>query len=458
MAPIRSHNKSRRGCRTCKKRKVKCDETGFPICRNCKNRGIACDWPANLAPSSDSPPSLDEASTSDFTQAMSSSPPLETGSNSVSLPISIGLSTHTFDMASMELLHHWTTETCQWIIDGDQALHHLNAFQITVPKMAVAYPSLMHALLSIASMHIHSLGRTYAAGFGPPRDYYSLALYHRKRSEEQALTPCPEKTCPGDDHCPTVATAQFIANVLLSILDFGAATLDVGMDSNRQLTQMVVWLENQRKNLSAYFFSHRNQLNSGPLANLLNLSTIFAGCQMDIPMNCSAFIRPIAFPSSLHSIASVHIEENDIQNIESAEVYQDAVRGLEHVHKVFACSAPLRAIFTFPAVLPSKFIQLLHERKYRALVILAHFCGLFQESRELTQKKLGWWWGNGRIDFVLLIRGMLTEKWQVYLDQTMVEARASGRHLDVPHDPTVYTESLAAAAMARDIRDAQGKS
>ncbi|KAH8824016.1 hypothetical protein DL96DRAFT_1818715 [Flagelloscypha sp. PMI_526] len=457
MAPIRSHNKSRKGCRTCKK-KVKCDETGFPICRNCTNREIACDWPANLAPSSDSFSSLDEPSASDFTQRMNSPPQLDPNSNGMSLPISVSSRNHTFDMANMELLHHWTTETCLWILDDDHALHHLQAYQITTPRMAVAYPSLMHAILSITSMHIHSLGHTYVS-FGPPRDYYGLALYHRRKSQEQTLTPCPEKTCPGDDHCPTVATAQFMANLLLSMFEFGATTLDVGFDGNRQLTQFIVWMENHRKNLSAYFFSHRNQLNAGPLANMLNLSTIHASSQKDIPMNSPAFLRPIAFPTSLHSIANVHTEDSDIHSIGSAEVYQEAVRSLEHVHKIFSCSSPLRALTSFPAILPSKFLLFLHERRYRALVILAHFCGLFQESRELTQKKLGWWWGNGRIDFVLLIRGMLTEKWQLYLDRTMIEARANGRHLDVPQDPALYTKSFvaAAAAMATDIRDAHGE-
>ncbi|KIV97189.1 hypothetical protein PV10_00968 [Exophiala mesophila] len=39
----RSHAKSRHGCLTCKKRRVKCDEVG-PPCGNCKARGTACDY------------------------------------------------------------------------------------------------------------------------------------------------------------------------------------------------------------------------------------------------------------------------------------------------------------------------------------------------------------------------------------------------------------------------------
>ncbi|KAH8824026.1 hypothetical protein DL96DRAFT_1818724 [Flagelloscypha sp. PMI_526] len=451
MAPIKSHNKSRTGCRTCKKRKVKCDESSFPRCRNCTYRGVGCDWPENLAPLSDSSfASLDEPTPSTSRpNTVQCSHRLDTNNNDQVLSVSISSNTHNLDMASMELLHHWITDTCQWLLDGDQSLDgpclHLEALQVTLPKLAVAYPSLMHAILSLASMHIHSLGHIYDARFGVSQDYYALALYHQKRSQDQTLAPCPEKTCPGDDNCSNTATANFMAHVLLSILDFCTSSLDMGFDSNTQLKQMIAWMENQRQHFTTAFFPHRSQLKAGPLGSMLNTTSIFTACQ-DIPAHPSAFVQPITFPSSLHSITSVYVEENDLHGIGSAEVYKDAVRGLEHTFKIFAYNAPFRAIFTFPAVLPSKFLLLLHEWRQRALVILAHFCGLFQESQVLTQNKLGWWWGSGRIDFVLLIRAMLTEKWQLYLDQTMVEARANGGQLDVPVFEALYTQGLEAVA------------
>lgn len=37
----RAHKKSRRGCSSCKLRRVKCDE-GRPYCRKCKDFGVAC--------------------------------------------------------------------------------------------------------------------------------------------------------------------------------------------------------------------------------------------------------------------------------------------------------------------------------------------------------------------------------------------------------------------------------
>ncbi|KAL4809273.1 hypothetical protein BDV18DRAFT_77895 [Aspergillus unguis] len=41
--PRKSHTKSRYGCRTCKKRHIRCDET-FPQCRNCTKHNCRCDY------------------------------------------------------------------------------------------------------------------------------------------------------------------------------------------------------------------------------------------------------------------------------------------------------------------------------------------------------------------------------------------------------------------------------
>ncbi|EOA85255.1 hypothetical protein ACJQWK_06942 [Exserohilum turcicum] len=39
----RSHTKSRKGCKTCKRRHIRCDET-FPQCRNCTKHQVRCDY------------------------------------------------------------------------------------------------------------------------------------------------------------------------------------------------------------------------------------------------------------------------------------------------------------------------------------------------------------------------------------------------------------------------------
>ncbi|KAH7353647.1 hypothetical protein B0T11DRAFT_356877 [Plectosphaerella cucumerina] len=49
------HRKSRNGCKSCKSRKVKCDEN-HPSCHNCLQRGIRCDYLESDTSSTGSPP------------------------------------------------------------------------------------------------------------------------------------------------------------------------------------------------------------------------------------------------------------------------------------------------------------------------------------------------------------------------------------------------------------------
>ena len=44
FVPRRKHHKSRRGCTTCKKRHIRCDET-FPRCDNCTKYQSDCNYP-----------------------------------------------------------------------------------------------------------------------------------------------------------------------------------------------------------------------------------------------------------------------------------------------------------------------------------------------------------------------------------------------------------------------------
>ncbi|KAJ5312144.1 hypothetical protein PENANT_c011G00779 [Penicillium antarcticum] len=52
--PRKSHTKSRNGCKTCKRRHIRCDET-FPQCRNCTKHNCRCDY-QDVAAGSGSPP------------------------------------------------------------------------------------------------------------------------------------------------------------------------------------------------------------------------------------------------------------------------------------------------------------------------------------------------------------------------------------------------------------------
>lgn len=46
-APGVPRTRSRTGCLSCRLRKVKCDESSYPVCSNCKHKELPCSWPAS---------------------------------------------------------------------------------------------------------------------------------------------------------------------------------------------------------------------------------------------------------------------------------------------------------------------------------------------------------------------------------------------------------------------------
>lgn len=114
----RPHSKSRHGCTTCKRRRVKCDET-HPICNNCKHLNLEC--------------SFASASVFPFVQG--------------------GL-----NIMDIRLFHHYTTVVWKTIVAAGISNEHI--WQTDVPKMAFEYPFLMHAVLTFSANHFSRIHKT----------------------------------------------------------------------------------------------------------------------------------------------------------------------------------------------------------------------------------------------------------------------------------------------------------
>lgn len=107
----RPHSKSRHGCKTCKRRRVKCDET-HPICNNCKHLNLECSFAGN-----------------------SLFPFVQGGLN----------------IMDIRLFHHYTTVVWKTIVSA--GISNETIWAQDVPEMAFEYPFLMHSVLTFAANH-----------------------------------------------------------------------------------------------------------------------------------------------------------------------------------------------------------------------------------------------------------------------------------------------------------------
>ncbi|KAF2681539.1 hypothetical protein K458DRAFT_420698 [Lentithecium fluviatile CBS 122367] len=167
----RPHKKSRGGCLTCKKKKVKCDEAS-PACSYCALRKIPCTYPQLSSSDSQSP--------SDGTTSTSSSPQDKLVISPRSSPLSPtwlipAFNTSAGQLTNVEIsfLHHYRNSVWKTLsFREDNLVHGIN--RDLVPKLAISKDYLLYAILSISAAHRDAVD--------PSPQNKTLALQYRTKA------------------------------------------------------------------------------------------------------------------------------------------------------------------------------------------------------------------------------------------------------------------------------------
>ncbi|GAW14073.1 hypothetical protein ANO14919_034650 [Xylariales sp. No.14919] len=173
--PRRAHHKSRLGCKTCKSRKIKCDERK-PVCGNCAKHNVACDF---TVPEEQAPPT------------------------SIRSPVDLNLD-------HLELLHNYTTSTYATLSESP-ALRDF--YRITAVQVGLKCDYVMRALLAISSLQL--------AYYRPHmREHYqSVAMHHHQIASRVAINLM-------QDVNPSTAENLFLFSVLTIFYAFGCPRRD----------------------------------------------------------------------------------------------------------------------------------------------------------------------------------------------------------------------------------------
>ncbi|PVI01487.1 hypothetical protein DM02DRAFT_671272 [Periconia macrospinosa] len=144
----RPHKKSRGGCLTCKKKKVKCDE-GQPACSYCGLRKIQCVYPTEQEKQHSRESTLSqEPWGGDYTEL-----PL-ISSNSQSLLVPAGhTSSGQLSSIEFELMHHYKTLVWPTLSSRvDESIQYLNRDWAPIKSIKTDY--ILYSLLSISASHL----------------------------------------------------------------------------------------------------------------------------------------------------------------------------------------------------------------------------------------------------------------------------------------------------------------
>ncbi|KAF2271843.1 uncharacterized protein EI97DRAFT_240941 [Westerdykella ornata] len=152
----RSHTKSRKGCKTCKKRHIRCDET-FPQCRNCTKHQVRCDYmdsPAALIPESPKSPQQPNLL---WTAEINTTIELWRQTGEFPFPelrIYPLPQWSAYSKTELRLIHHLSSISNEMFRNRTS---HLTIWTDMIPKflgIAAMHPFVMHSILAFSASHL----------------------------------------------------------------------------------------------------------------------------------------------------------------------------------------------------------------------------------------------------------------------------------------------------------------
>jgi hypothetical protein len=426
MPPRRSHRKSRAGCRRCKSRKIKCDEV-HPRCGNCVKHGVPCDFESRDVLDDLAPPLSIASSTSTSTTAPSTANNSATASVAPSVSTSItstaesprGSTTASLNvprtpslqpspgpaptptpapipapapahvprtpltaqapftatsssagqvdrLLELRLMHQYITITSKTLLTKSPVAE--DVWQKTVPQTAFqGRPYLVDAMLSVAALHLRSQN---------PEDKTLVRASHAYA----ASTFSEYCAALNNGITPENAEALFLTAALISFQSAASriftkddAEADSGGASSRY-TLPTAWFH-AFQGVKTVTASAWRWIFNNPRVNAV----------IDTQPGFTLNLNPLGLTSFFgHLLEGVEEElstEDPIYLSSTGQAYSHAICVLNYAHKNLYPAAAL----AFPVTVSRRFIELMEEKRPRALAILACFFALLKRMDNV------WW-------------------------------------------------------------------
>ncbi|KAN0105849.1 hypothetical protein V8E51_008725 [Hyaloscypha variabilis] len=378
MRPIvdkarRSHHKRRTGCKECKARKVKCDESK-PSCRTCVKRKAQCSFTSST---------LDERGNNDGSPTSSEPPRIRE------------LSPLTLNLANLELLHHFTTVTC-FTFSSDPITQTI--WRVLAPQHGLSHEFVLHSLLAVAGLHLAFLNLSKSTF------YTAQAMLHHQASSTVAR-PMVSSLTSGN------SSSLFLFSVLTSYFALASPRLTANSKSSipRKEASIPAWLfliQGTRSILERKADIIRSSIFSTMILN-----------QQDLKIWGAAAMKNDAF-QSLRELISSSFTEHRLSLTATAT----CSTALEQLAKMFTVAYEqigsndyTRQILLWMMIIPDAFITFLQDRNAEALCIFGYYCVLLKKLDSL------WFIHGWSEDLIENIYWLLVERHRGYIVWPMQE-------------------------------------
>lgn len=379
MPSRRPHTKSRLGCLTCKKRKVRCD-LGRPVCQNCIRLEKPCAY--------DHSPIHTPSNLSDRTEPIPKPNDGESGQ---------GHSSITDESAhDLELMHQWATKTSATMTDSAD-MYEL--WQDIIPKHAMSHRFLLHGILAHAALH-----RSRDVLPEQREFYIHLAKQHHLQGLSRYIS-CLKSI--DQENCHSL----FAFSALIGALSYGM--LQVTDDEGEDFIKAVVDTFDLFKGATIIAEQAAVWIQTGDMRPLLYQDLIGSTSASPTPKPWAPRIALEALLGHVQSTVRVESPATSPQEISASQVnavYASSIQGLLSILPAKdGLGPPVAAVFNWPATIDQTYIKLLKAREPKALILLYHYGTALQCLDSM-------WWLQGTGDRIhRTISARLDAEWHPYL-------------------------------------------
>ncbi|KAH9227400.1 hypothetical protein K456DRAFT_58214 [Colletotrichum gloeosporioides 23] len=376
----KAHRKVKTGCKACKIRRQKCDETR-PICSGCVRHSTECLYQPTGA--------IVRRRKFESTCTQQRAPlPVPTSSPLISPSRDLNLS-------DLELLHQYLTSTCKATSQLPEVTAHI---QTTIPRLAQDHPFLMRGILAKAAIHLSWLQ--------PNRKghYAALASNHHGlglpdfRAALQNMNP---------DNCDALISYSKGLVWCAFAWHESFSTNTQAVSSVGNVSWLLEWFNLLRGSCLIVEASRRwttNCLYALPpaLDDITEFCSSVDGCRISA-LKLRLFSTPLSPTCEAVTSALAALE------------YSFALASMRHHNTPFR-----NAINYWGGALRNDYITLLQEKEPWALIVLAHFCVLVHRSETRWIMK-----GHGA-RLLQSISDRLDVQWHEYLQWPLEEIMVHG--------------------------------
>ncbi|KAI3608985.1 c6 transcription [Moniliophthora roreri] len=317
---IRFHVKSRSGCLTCRRRRIKCDETK-PICKKCYRRNLECV----------------QRSQNEHNQGRRQQKQQETTlCKPLTAPTPIPM-----DITSLQIMHHFATATAASFLSDPRCTDIMATMP---PQLSWDNPHLFHTLLSFSALH---LGRLYPE----ESKWVYLASAHRRAAID---------TLPG----ATNTDAKYLMIGIFVLYTISSSLFS----SPRNIFSLMTSLHNV---LSSFMGPH-NIYKDQRIKVVEPFST-------NVQANS---VEPLEHLQQIYDFRMPGLESEELFDPSIRAAYQKAVEALYVAYPFSQTGYETNCAVLWPALFGTKFRDLLTERRQRALVVLYYYLGMLKSIGE----------------------------------------------------------------------------